>query len=95
MSDSISELDIAAGKVTRTIPLRWGSLRVLGGMPNALALRGDTLYVADGGDNALAEIDLDSGRSAASATPATSRPRSPSPTTARPPSCSIPRATAR
>ena len=40
MSDSISELDLEAGKVTRTIPLRWGSLRVLGGMPNALALRG-------------------------------------------------------
>ena len=31
-------------------------------MPNALALRGDTLYVADGGDNALAEIDLADGR---------------------------------
>ena len=61
MSDSISEIDLEAGKVTRTIPLRWGSLRVLGGMPNALALRGETLYVADGGDNALAEIDLDRG----------------------------------
>ena len=62
MSDSVSELDIDAGKVTRTIPLRWGSLRVLGGMPNALALRGATLYVADGGDNALAEVDLADGR---------------------------------
>ncbi len=62
MSDSISEIDLDAGQVTRTIPLRWGSLRVLGGMPNALALRGDTLYVADGGDNALAEIDLASGQ---------------------------------
>ena len=61
MSDSVSELDIVAGKVTRTIPLRWGSLRLLGGMPNALAIRGRTLYVADGGDNALAEVDLDAG----------------------------------
>jgi DNA-binding beta-propeller fold protein YncE len=58
MSDSISDLDLEAAKVTRTIPLRWGTLRVLGGMPNALALRGGTLYAADGGDNALAEIDL-------------------------------------
>jgi YVTN family beta-propeller protein len=58
MSDSISEVDVAAAKVTRTIPLRWGSSRVLGGMPNALALRGSTLYAPDGGDNALAEIDL-------------------------------------
>jgi len=62
MSDSVSELDLEAGTVTRTIPLRWGSLRVLGGMPNALALRGTTLYAADGGDNALAEIDLAKGQ---------------------------------
>ena len=45
MSDSISEIDLAAGKVTRTIPLQWGSQRVIGGMPNALAIRGRTLYV--------------------------------------------------
>jgi hypothetical protein len=31
-------------------------------MPNALALRGKTHYVASGGDNALAEIDLTQGR---------------------------------
>ena len=62
MSDSVSEIDLEAGTVARTIPLRWGSLRVLGGMPNALALRGETLYVADGGDNALAEIDLAAGQ---------------------------------
>ena len=52
MSDSISEVDIEAGKVVRTIEMRWGSLRVLGGMPNALALKSDTLFVANGGDNA-------------------------------------------
>ena len=61
MSDSISEIDLAAATVSRTFLMRWGSLRVLGGMPNALALRGETLYVADGGDNALAEVDLTSG----------------------------------
>jgi DNA-binding beta-propeller fold protein YncE len=61
LSDSISELDLDAGKVSRTIPLRWGSLRLLGGMPNALAISGRTLYVADGGDNAVAEVDLDAG----------------------------------
>ncbi len=61
MSDSVSEIDIAAGSVTRTIPLRWGGLRLLGAMPNALAVRGKTLYVADGGDNALAEVDLITG----------------------------------
>jgi DNA-binding beta-propeller fold protein YncE len=62
MSDSVSEIDLGAAKVVRTIPLRWGSRRLLGSMPNALALRGETLYVAGGGDNALAEVDLPTGR---------------------------------
>ncbi len=62
MSDSISEINLAEGRVSRTIPLTWGDLRVLGGMPNALALAGGTLYVADGGDNAVAEVDLASGK---------------------------------
>jgi len=62
MSDSISEIELASARVTRTIPLQWGSLKIFGAMPNALALRGKTLYVADGGDNALAEIDLASGK---------------------------------
>ncbi len=62
MSDSVSEVDVAAGSVARTIPLRWGGLRVLGGMPDALAVRGGRLYVADGGDNAVAEVDLATGR---------------------------------
>ncbi len=62
MSDSISEVDLAEGKLTRTIPMTWGKLMLLGGMPNALAIHGQTLYVADGGDNALAEVDLTTGK---------------------------------
>ena len=81
---------------SRTIPLRWGILRVLGGMPNALALRGETLYVADGGDNALAEVDLAAGKRPRlpprRLLPHGRRPRR---TTARRPSCSTPRGTAR
>ena len=42
-------------------PAPLGPLRVLGGMPNALAIRGRTLYVANGGDNAVCEMDLDAG----------------------------------
>jgi DNA-binding beta-propeller fold protein YncE len=61
-SDSVSEIDIAASKISRTLPIRWGDLRIFGAMPNALAIAGGTLYVADGGDNALAEVDLDSGK---------------------------------
>lgn len=62
MSDSVSEVDLAKGEVSRTFPIRWGDLKVRGCMPNALAIRGGTLYVANGGDNALCEIDLESGK---------------------------------
>ena len=61
MSDSVSEIDLVAGKVRRTIALRWKGLRIFGAMPNALAINGNTLYVADGGDNALAVVDLPGG----------------------------------
>jgi YVTN family beta-propeller protein len=61
LSDSISVIDIAQAKVTRTIPIRWGNLKVFGSMPTALAVRGDTLYSCNGGDNALCEIDIPSG----------------------------------
>jgi DNA-binding beta-propeller fold protein YncE len=61
MSDHIAELDITTGNVIRTIPMSFDGRKILGAMPNALALRGETLYVANGGDNALAEIDLNSG----------------------------------
>jgi DNA-binding beta-propeller fold protein YncE len=61
-SDTVVEVDIDAAKVTRTIEMRWGDLRVKGGMPNALAIRNNRLYVADGGDNALAEVDLIEGK---------------------------------
>jgi len=62
MSDTISDLELTTGKVVRTIPIRWGALRVLGAMPDALAVHNGILYVCDGGDNALAEIDLHSGK---------------------------------
>jgi DNA-binding beta-propeller fold protein YncE len=61
MSDSISEVNINEHRVTRTIPIRWGDLRVVGAMPNALAINGQTLYACNGGDNAIAEIDLVAG----------------------------------
>ncbi|HLV79268.1 MAG TPA: bifunctional YncE family protein/alkaline phosphatase family protein [Chthonomonadaceae bacterium] len=57
-SDTISEISLSAAKVTRTLPIRWGRRHVFGSMPDALALRGRTLFVCDGGDNALCEMDL-------------------------------------
>ncbi len=62
MSDSVSVIDLGAKRVERTIPIRWGDRRVLGSMPNALAVRGTTLYACNGGDNALCEIDLATGQ---------------------------------
>src|SRR5207249_2174155 len=61
MSDTVSVIDVAGQRVERTISIRWGDRRVLGSMPNALAVRGDTLYACNGGDNALCEIDLPTG----------------------------------
>jgi len=62
MSDSISEIDIDAARVTRTIPISWGRSKLLGSMPTALAIQEDKLYVCDGGDNAICQIDLPSGK---------------------------------
>jgi Phosphoesterase family len=62
MSDSISEIDLLRGRVTRTFNLTYKRLNLLGSVPSGLAIHGDTLYVAAGGDNALAEIDLKSGK---------------------------------
>jgi DNA-binding beta-propeller fold protein YncE len=59
--DSVSEIDIAAAKVTRTLPIRWGKLNIFGSMPCALALHGRTLYLCNGGDNAVCELDLNRG----------------------------------
>ena len=57
MSDSISIIDLVAQRVEKTIPIKWGKLGVIGAMPSALQLVGNTLFVCDGGDNAICEID--------------------------------------
>ena len=62
MSDEISVVVVETHSVIRTIPLHWHDLRVVGAMPDALAIAGGKLYVADGGDNAVCQIDLNSGQ---------------------------------
>src|SRR5262249_48096888 len=57
-SDDISVIDVGGARVTRTIPIKWTTERVFGSMPCALAVKGRTLYVCNGGDNAICEIDL-------------------------------------
>lgn len=63
-SDTISVVDITAAKQVKEIPLKWGKQNIFGAMPNALALSADgkTLYIANGGDNAVAEMELPSGK---------------------------------
>ena len=61
-SDDLSVVDISGGRVTQSIPLKWGSLNLFGSMPCALALHGNLLYVCNGGDNAVCEIELPSGK---------------------------------
>ena len=58
MSDSITDIDIPSRKISRTIRLTWNGFKILGSMPVALAKSGNTLYTCNGGDNAVAEIDL-------------------------------------
>ena len=61
-SDTISEIDVQQAVVTRTMSVRLSSNRLFGSMPNALAVSGDRLFACCGGDNAVCEIDLASGK---------------------------------
>lgn len=62
LSDSISEIDLRAERVIRTIPILFKGQRIFGAMPNAMAMCGNRLLVCNGGDNALCEIDLATGK---------------------------------
>lgn len=62
MSDSISVIDVDKAEVLRTIEFKFNGKRIIGAMPNELALRGNTLYACNGGDNALCEIDVKAGK---------------------------------
>jgi len=61
MSDEISLLNISSHQVERTIQMHWNGMRVIGAMPDALTISGGKLYAADGGDNAVCQIDIKTG----------------------------------
>jgi DNA-binding beta-propeller fold protein YncE len=61
-SDSLTEIDLVDQRVRRTLPIKWGNMRLFGSMPCALAVRNGTAYICNGGDNAVCEMDLESGR---------------------------------
>ena len=60
-SDTLSEIAVGAGKVVRTIALKWGKLQLYGAVPSAIVRHGRDLLVACGGDNAVAVVDPDAG----------------------------------
>lgn len=62
MSDSIAVLNWRTGKVTKRWDIRYGRHRLVGSMPNTLALGDGVLLSGNGGDNALCVIDLKSGK---------------------------------
>ena len=62
MSDTVDVVNLAAQKRTASWPIKTAKYKLIGSMPNALAKSGDTLYVADGGDNAICEIDTKTGK---------------------------------
>lgn len=61
-SDTITEIDIPRARILRTLRIQWGKLNIWGSMPCALAVWQNRLLVCNGGDNALCEIDLRTGR---------------------------------
>jgi YVTN family beta-propeller protein len=61
-SDQVSVLDTATDKVVRTIDLAPYHGAQVGSNPDALALDGDTLYVANSGNNDVAAVRASTGR---------------------------------
>jgi DNA-binding beta-propeller fold protein YncE len=63
-SDAIAEVDLVTQKLARTLPIKWQTKNLFGSMPVALTFspEGKTLYIANGGDNAIAEMELPSGK---------------------------------
>jgi DNA-binding beta-propeller fold protein YncE len=62
MSDSIDVLDLTTKTKVASWRIQTGNYKLIGSMPNALHLEGKTLYVADGGDNAICQIDVATGK---------------------------------
>jgi len=70
MSDTLSVIDLGQKKVSATWPLTWQNRRLLGAMPTAFAdtpalgtpNNGGRVFVACGGDNAVAEVDTKTGK---------------------------------
>jgi len=60
--DSLTEIDLAAKRVLRTLPIRWGRMNLFGSMPCALAIQNNTAYICNGGDNAVCIMDLVTGK---------------------------------
>lgn len=56
MSDSVSVINLASKKVVKTIELKFNGKKIIGSMPNEIAVRNGRLYLCNGGDNAVCEV---------------------------------------
>lgn len=61
-SDTISEIDLTAWRVSRTFNAFRMRNHRFGAMPNSLAVAGDRLFACSGGGNSLIELSLETGR---------------------------------
>lgn len=62
MSDTIDVVNLTTEKRIAQWPIKTTKYKLIGSMPNALTKVGDTLYIADGGDNAICEMDVKTGK---------------------------------
>ena len=62
MSDTINVLNLESKTRIASWAIKTSKYKLIGSMPNALAKNGDTLYIADGGDNAICEMDVKTGK---------------------------------
>ena len=64
-SDSVTVIDTRTDEIVETISLRWHDGDLFGASPNALTFdaKGKILYVCNGGQNAVAVVDFDPGKS--------------------------------
>ena len=62
MTDSVDVLDLKTLERKASWRIQTGKYKLVGSMPNALLLNDGKLYVANGGDNAICEMNLSTGK---------------------------------
>ena len=61
LSDSVSVIDIGSKRVMRTFELKFNGKKIIGSMPDEIAVKNGRLYLCNGGDNAVCEVMAETG----------------------------------